>query len=303
MALFDAYAMVDWSSEARPKRGKDSIWIAIFEREPAGLVEKLLVNAPTRHAAVRIILSRLAELAARGLTALIGFDFAFAYPAGFARALDPQKADWLGVWGRLSRLIEDEDNNANNRFDVAAHINSAMTRGAAPFWGCHRSRVGRFLHATAPATPPFASHRLCETRAKGAQSTWKLSYPGSVGSQTLLGIPRLLALRRSRELAERLRIWPFETGLRSLQRGRDGEIVLAEIWPGIAPDTGTDHPIRDARQVRSWAKEYARLDEAGRLAELFAGDPSLTEAERKSVEREEGWILGVTKAQSYEGAA
>ena len=29
MTLFDAYLMVDWSAEARPKLGRDSIWLAL----------------------------------------------------------------------------------------------------------------------------------------------------------------------------------------------------------------------------------------------------------------------------------
>ena len=32
MALFDSYVMVDWSAESRPKRGKDSIWLAHLRR-------------------------------------------------------------------------------------------------------------------------------------------------------------------------------------------------------------------------------------------------------------------------------
>ena len=50
-------------------------------------------------------------------------------------------------------------------------------------------------------------------------------------------------------------------------------------------------------------QEYARLDEVGALAELFAGDPTLTKVEREIVEREEGWILGATglKADARHG--
>src|SRR5579871_1289400 len=127
MTLFDAYVMVDWSSEARPKKGKDSIWIAVFERGPAGLAEKLLVNATTRHNAVKIILRKLTEFISRGRNTLLGFDFAFAYPTGFAKALDPRKPDWLGVWFRLSRLIEDGEDNDNNRYEVAEQLNRALT--------------------------------------------------------------------------------------------------------------------------------------------------------------------------------
>ena len=75
MTLFDAYLMVDWSAEARPKLGRDSIWLALVERSARGLRLAMLENAPTRQGARVRIADLLADLAAQGKRTLVGFDF------------------------------------------------------------------------------------------------------------------------------------------------------------------------------------------------------------------------------------
>jgi hypothetical protein len=49
--------------------------------------------------------------------------------------------------------------------------------------------------------------------------------------------------------------------------------------------------VRDEAQVRAAAGWLASAAAAGTIAGLFA--PALTAAERRAVEDEEGWILGV----------
>jgi precorrin-8X/cobalt-precorrin-8 methylmutase len=135
--------------------------------------------------------------------------------------------------------------------------------------------------------------RLVERRARGLQPVWKLYAPGAVGSQTLLGIPRVLGLREHPWLKDHLRVWPFETGLTRLERPDPGSIIAVEIYPSlIAADPAP--VVKDAGQVAALARHFVHLDDQGRLCDLFAGDPGLDPAERHVVETEEGWILGVT---------
>jgi hypothetical protein len=47
--------------------------------------------------------------------------------------------------------------------------------------------------------------------------------------------------------------------------------------------------VKDQTQVRVMAEHFARLDQTGRLARMFAGPRELTGAQREAVEREEGW--------------
>ena len=83
MRLFDGYVAVDWSASGIPKRGKDSIWIAI--RGWSG-TEEPENPEPCAKAVVRIeTLLESATLAGRRL--LCGFDFPFGYPVRTARTL------------------------------------------------------------------------------------------------------------------------------------------------------------------------------------------------------------------------
>ena len=45
---------------------------------------------------------------ARGKRVLIGFDFPFGYPAGFAARLGLSGPPWQGVWAEIARLVRGE---------------------------------------------------------------------------------------------------------------------------------------------------------------------------------------------------
>ena len=73
--------------------------------------------------------------------------------------------------------------------------------------------------------------------------------------------------------------------------------MIAEVYPSLLKEEvrarkGRDE-ILDRAQVRVNAEAFARLDARGGLAPLFAGVPALTAAERRLVETEEAWILGL----------
>lgn len=298
--VFDAYVMVDWSAAAVPATGADSIWIAAAERDGGGaLPAPRLLNPPTRQAAIAYLADHLSDLIARDRTVLVGFDFAFGYPAGFARMLRREgNPDWRVIWAELTARIRDAADNANNRFSVAAALNRRASGEAFPFWGCPAAAAGPLLSARKPPGygDGLAEFRLCDLAGGGSQPVWKLAYPGSVGSQSLMGIPHLQALRGHPWLEDRVRLWPFETGLGPLARPRPDEgwrVLLAEIYPSIFDDAAIGHPVRDARQVHAVVDCLAGLDADGRLAPLFAASPGLSAVQRRVVEQEEGWILGI----------
>jgi precorrin-8X/cobalt-precorrin-8 methylmutase len=293
-AVFDAYVMVDWSAESRPKTGADSIWWTCLERGPNGLEERASANPPTRAEAESQLADLLSDLAARGLTVLCGFDFNFGFPQGFAGRIGAK--DWRAVWRRLAAEIKDSDDNSNNRFAVAAELNHAVSGRAAPFWGRPAAAECATLAATRGDFAGLPERRLAETRVTHAKPVWQLAYAGAVGSQTLTGIPRLERLRRHPWLAEVTRVWPFETGLQPLVKSSDWRIVLAEVYPGLLPYKPVDGQIKDRVQVDMLARHFAQADAEGRLSAMFAGDPTLSPSERAIVETEEGWILGVTVA-------
>ncbi len=142
-----------------------------------------------------------------------------------------------------------------------------------------------------PGPVDLAERRLCDLRAPSAKPPWQLAGAGSVGAQVITGIPRLMALRNAKGLRRQAKIWPFETGLTA---ERETPVILAEVYPSIVRPLDETGMPKDARQVRTVAEHLAALDTEDDLAPLFAADPALSRSERRIVEREEAWILGVT---------
>ena len=287
MPLFNGYVAVDWSSKAKPSRGKDSVWIAVSDDR--GPLE--LENPATRHEAMNRIETLLSKAAKENRRLLCGFDFPFGYTEGTARMLTGHDS-WEAVWKRIAEVIEDCPNNKNNRFDAAAELNASFC-GDGPFWGnglMKRDIPG--LPRKKPVSgwgenlPP--SRRYAEAVVPRAQEVWKLSGAGSVGGQALTGIASLQELR----LRTGAQVWPFET----LGEGR--RHVLAEIYPSLVePCPGNE--VLDARQVKAVAEALQELDSSGELEQHLRA-PSAMPA---SVISEEGLILGMQDQEGFQAAA
>jgi precorrin-8X/cobalt-precorrin-8 methylmutase len=296
--IFDAYVIVDWSAAARPVQGADSIWICCLERRADGIVPLLLANPPTRTEAMARLADLFSDLISRDRVTLAGFDFAFGYPQGFAGRLRADRPDWRSVWKEMSARIKDGDDNANNRFAVAAALNERLSGGPFPFWGCPAGAETPHLTARKPdgyAAETLAEYRLTDRIIRGPKSVWQLAYTGSVGSQSLLGIARLFRLRHHPWLADVTRIWPFETGLGALTRPGAGEwrVLLAEVYPSMLATMPAQGEVRDAHQVQALAAYFAGEDSDGGLAALFAGPADLSSEQQRAIESEEGWTLGI----------
>ncbi len=259
--------MVDWSggNDAGPTPKKDAIWIGETGQEP--------VYCRNRTVAEGWLAERMDAALQAGERLLIGFDFPFAYPAGFAQAMTGSD-DPLALWSWLEPQVQDAP-KANNRFDLAASFNARFP-GNGPFWGNGLKRDIPHLPRTKQGyANPFPDHRLCETKAKGSFPCWQLSGAGAVGSQVLMGLPVLERLRR--RFAGHISVWPFEA--------LTTPIAFVEIWPGlinpvVRAATGRGD-IRDAVQVSLLANALSALAPARLAAMLEVTAPV------------EGWILGL----------
>ena len=298
MPLFHTHIVVDWSARSRPspaKLTKDAIWWAVARICGGEIIVASPEYARTRHEALDRLARIISGELAQGRRVLVGFDFPFGYPAGVATHLTGV-ASALALWDWLAAQIQDGPDNDNNRYVVAAAINAAYP-GIGPFWG----RPTTWSYPTIPVRASARSRqesrpserRIADHHAKGAKTVWQLAYAGSVGSQMLLGLPALKRLVTDPRIAGRAAIWPFETGLRT----PDAPAVIAEVYPsllrGDVRARQSEKEILDSAQVRVNAEAFARLDAGGGLAPLFAGAPHLTPAERRIVETEEAWILGL----------
>jgi hypothetical protein len=236
--MFDRYITVDWSANGGPKSGKDSIWICDL-RAAGGPVT---ANPSTRWKAEEQLRNLLMEAVDHGERVLIGFDFPYGYPRGFAAALGLEGPPWSATWRYLAAQVEDSQSNRNNRFEVASAINARLDPHA--FWGLpatrrldslsmRRDQVRYRIEGEAVGLAEWREvELLLRQRGSRPQSTWKLFGAGSVGSQALMGIPVVYRLRNDPSLANISRVWPFEVNVPKLPKGRQA-VIHAEIWPSL----------------------------------------------------------------------
>ena len=290
MPLFDRILIVDWSGAGQPVTGKNSLWACLARREGDRPVIDWIENFPTRHAFMSRLDAEVGSALAADERLLCGFDFAFGYPAGTAERLTG-RPDWRSLWRLIASEIEDGDDNRNNRFDLASLWNAAHFPGEPRFWGRPHQHTYPDLSDKKPAAPqsaPFAFRRS-EQFAKGAKSVWQLTYNGSVGSQTLLGIARLSRFLDESGHGEKVAVWPFETGFAS---AFEKPVIFAEIYPSLFTVAAGDD-VKDQAQVRTVAEAFARYDAEGSLAQLLERPPMLAEDEVATSITEEGWVLGI----------
>lgn len=305
--LFDAYITVDWSSRNSPspvRPTRDAIWVG--ERIPLDLDGSPSVNEcyfRTRTECQSHIHNRLSHHVNHGRRVFLGFDFAYGYPAGFSSALelDPALPPWRAVWNELTHLITDENDNRNNRFEVASGLNDRCRgRTPGPLWGRPANLDLPDLSTSSPGFPYEAQNstrlerlRQVEMRQRNAQETWKLFYAGSVGGQTLTGIPAVCRLRDDPRLSACSRVWPFETGFTISPTPQEGPFVLhAEIFPSNLSSPLDEGIIQDRAQVRAVARWLAEADEARELGNYFAAPMGLSAGGLRASLQEEGWIVG-----------
>ena len=301
MPLFDTIVIVDWSARSKPSPKKPSpnaVWWAVGR---AGKVQGT-VYARTRHEAIADVAALIASELDAGRRVLAGFDFPFGYPRGVAKRVAGTRSA-LALWQWLSERIEDDPKNANNRYAVAAEMAECYAGGIGPFWGRPKDWKCPGIPArkkcrTLAAPPP--EKRIADTWASGAKTVWQLAYNGSVGSPVLLGLPALNRLRKDARLAGRIAVWPLEGGLGP----PDAFAVLAEVYPSLlkAEVAVCGDAILDRAQVRTNVKAFSALNAEDCLAPLFGGPATLSAGQRKLIETEEAWILGLGFEKAMSGA-
>ncbi|MEL6687141.1 MAG: hypothetical protein AAFP97_05940 [Pseudomonadota bacterium] len=282
--LFDRILIVDWSAANKPKTGADSIWIS-DSHAPSS-------NPATRAQAMQSIETIIAETLSKQQHLLIGWDFAFSYPQGFAKALGYQNR--AALWSALYEQITDTNRNQSNRFDVAAKLNQRLGSDLGPFWGyvgkaCPDGLSPKRYDPDTPAEWPYPAFdylRQVERWLPSASPVFKLAYTGSVGSQALLGIARLEGLRRQFE--GQIALWPFDTGF---AEDLSAPVICAEIYPSshIVPDGPA---VKDQRQVEAVLCDFLSWDAGGSLREKLNA-PDLTGEARHAAQSEEGWVVGL----------
>lgn len=221
-------------------------------------------------------------------------DVSFGLPAGAVKILQLEgKPAWRALWSGVEALIVDDEENKNNRFEVANALNTDC--GTRLFWG--RPYAKNFDHFTALpiknvdvpglAPNPLPRLRFCEELAgPGVISNWMLIGQGSVGGQVLTCLPYLERLRTT--FGNDVGVWPFD-GL-----DLDHQIVVAETWFGLFPWQKSRGSCRDEQQVRGTHRHFSSLSPQA-MSDLFhpAALDVVSARRRAAILNEEGWTLGV----------
>jgi hypothetical protein len=270
--MFDTIMTVDWSggNQKSITPCADAIWASVWQygthNYPLYFRNRQLFEVWFR--------ALLTEERTLGRRVLVGFDFAFGYPAGFAKAVTG-KDEPFAIWEWFDDHITDTP-TSNNRFYLAGQLNAKFD-GVGPFWGngTQDDVVGLPRKGKDRTCTAFAEKRMVETKTKGAFSVWQLAGAGAVGSQVMMGLPVLQRLRTKFE--NQISVWPFEP--------LDKPIAFVEIWPSLFKQQIKDGPyahwITDAAQVHVTTAMIANMD-AAKLRQTL--DVPATS---------EGWIFGV----------
>jgi hypothetical protein len=201
---------VDWSGAARPAALRRSIWVA--EAEDGAL--RSLTAGRTREETIGHVLDRVS----RRPETVVGFDFAFSFPAW-----------WLAACGA---------GGAPEMWDIAGRDGERWLAGCeAPFWG----RPGRPRPLYAEGRTPWRRTEAAVPGRARPKSVFQIGGAGSVGTGSIRGMPFLRRLR-----AEGVAIWPFDDA-------EDGP-VAAEVYPRwcTGPVVKSDPAARAAHLSAAW---------------------------------------------------
>lgn len=295
---FNIFIAVDWSAKNTPSPAKpsaDAIWVAVKDTLAGEQYERYF---RTRFSCESFLLELLHHNARKeNARILIGYDLDFGFPAGLAKSMGVSGLPWQYHWKTLSNMIQDNEKNKNNRFQVASFYNQKSSNTIGPFWGVPKAQETDYLKPKSPSYPFQAQNgatlrhkRWCESKEPKAQPVWKLLGTASVGGQSLMGILVIHRLRHHNDLKDMSAIWPLETGFNYPENSR---IVHVEIWPGLfSKHLDGTLEVKDHAQVRytvDWLDMWVR---SGKMSTLMAPPAWLTASQIEDVEREEGWVIG-----------
>ncbi len=267
--------MVDWSAANSRTTGADSIWVA----ELIGS-KKNIENFSTREETYDYLIDIISK-AKEKQRLLIGLDFAFSYPMDSYDGFGCH--DRAELWDLISKEIKDDSDNENNRFDASSNLNMNFPNNEGPFWGRPRGKKHKGKYPNLYNRRPkkygrdLPREKRCIDILANGKSVWNVYNPGSVGSQTLMGIYYLQRLKERKDCI----IWPFD-------ELDDTKHVITEIYPSIWDET-EEGQVQDERQVKTLTKNFAQLDKDGTLKNLFNAPYDYA----KNITKKEGWMLGI----------
>lgn len=299
--MFDIFIAIDFSASNKPSSKKpksDALWASILEVESEKIYTKYF---RTRQECFEFLKNKFNIYSRENMNILVGYDFDFGFPYGFSQASKIKETiPWKSNWKYLTNNIEDNLDNSNNRFQVADKLNKLISNKEGPFYGVPLKQRTNTLNTKGCEFPykvgdlRLQKKRICEIKEPKAHPVWKLLGTGSVGGQSLMGIPFLYKLSKLNFKNTDQHIWPFTTGFNypNLSIGK-ANILHCEIWPGILNEyLDKKIKIKDKAQVIKIVQWFLLWQEKGKLNKLMAPPSWVTTEQIKKIIEEEGWVIG-----------
>jgi hypothetical protein len=284
-AAFDAYVFSDYSGATSPGA---AIVPAIALHSSHAVV---IAGRFTRTTLVDLFMDLLRAATAGGRRVVLGVDHQYGIPLPFGRELGLSTFDWRSALRELRDGSAGRPPLPGNQGEAARALNGWLrTRGKPDyFWSATQASYG--VPQTDPRPGRVERRRLTEERIPGAKTFNRVGDNGSVGGQTLLGLPHLLdLLDRCREAHVEVAAWPFD-GVKLSDSVYQGRHVLIELYPSaIRP---ADVPQSDRADAVASVNYWQALDQAGTLT-MSADLSGLSEEDQRRV-RFEGWILNLKR--------
>ena len=285
MPLFDVYIAVDFSGSKDAGRQKSSIAVAEAHR---GTTPETIKDRFSRFEVVLFVLQRLLHHNSKGKRVLCGFDFSYSFPKGFWHTLTGQPEIWSNMTSclvngiaNLPPITEKPEPNAREWAGLAnKKLAYGLGTGKGPFWGPGSTQ------STDPKFPfskvDFNEYRLTEKRGSGLKSIFKIGGNGTVGLQSLCGIPYLFQIQTTCvQQKVPLHCWPFDGW-----EPEGSTHCLVEWYPSLYNKGEKSHE-QDALACVNWAMG---MDDQEKLQDHFVPDLSDDEKAQAMIE---GWVLGI----------
>jgi hypothetical protein len=285
--LFDVYAFADYRGGQVDGPGV-VLCVAVGDgpaRKVAGVG-----NRATLDVAWRRLLRGATDAGAR---VCFGQDHQYGLPLALADELELPTDDWRRGLAAFFSGVRGEAARAGRAGVCARLVNDDLAaRGRGPyFWSATKPAYG--LPGSSPRGADPALYRLSERGCACALA--RVGDNGTVGGQTLVGLPRVLALLDwAAQDGVPVAVWPFD-GLR-IDAYAARQHVALEAYPTLVRPKGVKQSdLADALAVVRWLQ---RVDRAGALAaEMDLG--ALSPADRRRAAFE-GWIAGARPAPTRE---
>jgi hypothetical protein len=281
-ASFDCYAFADYRGDKGDSGGGVVLAVALGAG-PISIVQ----GVSSRKALSSAFMRLLGAATNANLRVLFGQDHQYGIPIAFAKELGLPTEDWreamtgLFATGPFSTWAKDADAGG-----FAAEVNRwLVARGASPYFWSATKRTRYGIQGQSSRSPEHATLRRM-TEAQIGFPFCRIGDPGSVGGQSIVGIPRLLHLL---EASERegivVEVWPFD----GLHLTGSKAHVAIEPYPTLVRERGiVQSDENDAVASTAWAQ---KLDREGALHEAL-DLRGLGSVEQARV-RFEGWIAGI----------